>query len=474
MPDYADQLIEGSVSQKADRDGNIAAAQASVGDSLFLPDINMPLDYAEKRQEWFHRQIQEHQMRGMRGYYGDLANTYPYVSMRKQLDGYIADQGVLRNADGAYTTLVGPANMASKALAKQTSIQQTLGFEDDTDFEKQLAGSQEGEALRKVLRDNPTLIAKTQAVKLAADEYAAARQTFVGATQAYDAYLTHSVIRELREKLAAATEKKEQIQQKIEKVTKTIGHIETGLKLVAMGAGALAGGAAASSETAGVMDETAGKVKEYAEKGEARAGQLEKVADVALQLYYQKDLDALNATIVTITAEVSAYEGVAAAQQADAIRNQYAGASLAFAAAAQKYKAAIDDRRTSYLQLGRMADAAANHGHEDKKHDFTQQVMLYMESVREARQLVASGQSTAQSAMGAFAAATKQLQHRNEQYQTNYEASGTIQRSEQWGPDGAALTRMSALTSRWLRQADAARSKLDNQEVSAKKVMGDF
>jgi len=70
---------------------------------------------------------------------------------------------------------------------------------------------------------------------------------------------------------------------------------------------------------------------------------------------------------------------------------------------ARRFRAILlEDRRTSYLEIARMADASMNHGKEDKKHDFVQQVLLYMETCREARSLVGSAQTAAGAATGSL------------------------------------------------------------------------
>lgn len=486
MPDYSDQFIKGGAAEQANTFGENAATGASQDASLMLPGLRVPLDYAEQRAAWFQQKMAEHKAKGMPGVYGDLENTHAYQTMLNQVKGYVRDTDALRHADDNYTLLVGPANTASKGITKQRAVQGQLGFEDDTDFEKQLT-PQQSTALKKTMRDNPQLLAKTQAVELASKSFDDARKSLMGATQEFNAVLTGQVIGGLQAKLQESKDKKEEIEKKIEQVKKYVGYVETGLKVVAMAAaggpggvlapGGLLGESVAGGEAApegGIVTDWPEKVKGYAEKGEKMAGSAEGAVGTAMQLYYQKDLDALNGQITTISTEISVYQEVQAAQQIMGARLNFEAAASSFRTADEKYQAAIEDRRTSYLEIARMADASLNHGKEDKKHDFVQQVLLYMETCREARSVVGNAQTSAGAASSSLDTATDSMQHRRDAYQTNNEASGTVELEEQVGPDEKVIQQMKALTKSWLKNADANKQKLDKQEQSAQKIMGNF
>src|SRR5437763_13712924 len=131
MPDYTDQFIQGGKAEQANTVGEHAAGGAGQDASLMLPGIQIPLDYAQTRANWFQQKMGDHLAIKMPGVYGAMQDTHAYQSMKVQMEGYVRDTAALRDADNNYTLLVGPANNASKSIAKQQAVQGQLGFADD-------------------------------------------------------------------------------------------------------------------------------------------------------------------------------------------------------------------------------------------------------------------------------------------------------------------------------------------------------
>ena len=459
--------IKGSASQKADTAGNVAAAGATEN---ILPTIQVPLDHAASRQGFFRQKMVEHLNRGMRGYYGDLKETWAYQSMKTQLDGYIKDIPAMTAAASTYNSFVPNANLATRGMHKHTALQDSLGFDDETDFDKQLTGTQK-EALKTAIHDNPALLL-TDSVVAKQEKLDGARTTLHGHLLGYSAIITGKAMKEVQGTITKNEKEQEEINKKIAKVAKIAGYVQKAATYAAAGAGALAK-AGASASAAASEASAAEMVKKGAGHVKKGAGHLATAVTVAMQLYYAKELKDFESKINQAKDELNSLKASKSASELASKLKKLEGAKKTYKSAVNEYDEAIQKRRVAMAALASKADEklVGKKGQAGGQ-DFVGQVLLYMTSVRENRSLVGNGMTAGSEAKGEISKAMTQLRHRSKSYQTNAEAHGTVRRVEgDRGPDAQAIYEMNRKTFDWLGKAKEDKDLLDKQEKSAAKVM---
>ena len=456
----------GATTYAADVAGNVAAAKAGGTSEDILPTINIDLSYSAERQAFFRNKMVEHLNVGMHGYYGDLAKTYAYKSMKAQQDGYLGDVGPLSEASSAYNTFVPTANLAVKGITKHFALQDSLGFEDDADFENQLTGDQK-DALKTAILEEPTLLSRTMSVTQKENELNKARGDLRGHLQGYSAIITGKAIAEVKGTVTENQAEQKKINDKIAKAVEIAGYVQKAAELAATGAGAM------SKAAAGTLIKAPKNLEEGAGMAATGAGHLGTAVKIGMELYYAKELKDFESKITQAQGDLETLGAIKAKQELTSKLTLLEAAKEGYKNAVDAYENAIQDRRQHMAALAADADKklVGEKGATGDK-DFVGQVMLYMVSVRESRSLISNAQRAGDPATKAVQAAMTQLRHRSEPYQTNYESHGTIVRREPDGRDEKQLYEMNRNTRAWLGRAEVEKELLDKQEASAKKLMG--
>jgi len=458
--DYQHNIIPNSLTQFADNKGNIAQNTNSV---YILPTLNIPLDYATKRQNYFRNQILFHFNKGIILHHDidSLRKTYVFHSMKKQLDGYIKDVPVLTMANNAYNMFVPNANLALKGMLRHFTLQDILGFENNTNFEKQLTSKQKKE-LHKTIKNNPELLNHSNSVRQKQQELKAARTMLHAHLQGYEAIIINITMKERKKTVTKNKAEQKKINDKISKITRIASYIQTAITLAASGTKALTSTSTSSRITF-----------DNANKG---VGILSKTISISMQLYHAKELRQFQSKIYQAIDELRTLKELASVHELESKLLKLNGIKETYINAIKAYENAIQDRRLHMIAIATQTDKTLLgkkylNGVKTKQ-DFISQTLLYMTSVRENRSLIQNAIDSGLTAKKVLKQANFQLySHRNTGYQTNRLAYTSKKIFENEGPDWRVLKKMDKLTIEWIKKASYEKFFLEKQNSSAKRLM---
>jgi hypothetical protein len=427
-----------------------------------LPTMEIPLDFALGRQQFFTQEIARTMNEGPdKPFMSDasIASSGALATQRQMLAGYISDSQLLPQASQEYGMFVPQANMAVRQLAKLQQVGMQTGMSTNNQT-SDLLDKKHTAALRGAVVDEG--MQRSDSVSLKAEAMKVARYGLISASAQIRVEGNKHMISKLRQEIVAAKSGKEEIEAKIAQVEQWCSYAERAAGLIAGGAGALGSAAAIGVEAeAGVADTTLETIKGGAEKAEKGSGIIGNVVGTAMTLYHHQELQRFDNQITYARGTITQWNMAGAENTFFAATAAMHEKATAYGLAVKQYQAAIDDRRMHMARAGAVADVKA--GGKDQK---SSKAMLWIESVMESKAILATATDTGTAGQAKLDSVRHQVvEHRGAGW-SNIEdiwgsPSGTPGRHEEIGPDVKVLAQMSRLTDSWLKSSKTAQAFLD-------------
>ena len=465
--EYQQWLPAKSVTSAVDKEGNVAAAKAGE-----LPVANVPTQYAKARADHFDQKLRELSSATIPGVTkSEIQNSVASETLKAQKEGYLGDVAAIENLNSQYNYSVDSANTGARALARNLKLRGALGFHAGKDVFQSNLDAKQQKALKASIQKHPEMLQGSANLDLLAADVDSNRHKLNAAKLSYKNWVIGTVIVELQAKLKEATDEKTKIENNIKLGGQIASGVVAAVDMVATGGKWMDGKAVSMNPALNAGDASAKGVAGAAGtvSSVGKSLDVKGLTEFGMQLYYQKDLDELNAKITSATSTISGMTEIKASNDAVKVGEDLIGAKKAYVTSCDRLSKAVGDRRKAYAAIAKEADESLAPG---KNSDAVSQVMLYMSSARETKALLDAGLSAALSAQGYIDGAKGQLaKHRGKNYYTAQSFYVPLS-DDSLAPDNAVMMDLNAALKGWIANTKAEKAVLDEQNLSAASLMG--
>ncbi len=401
-----------------------------------------------------------------------------FHSQIRMMNNYNEDVWSIEESQREYDSMAPLGNLAVQSFAKLQMVGKTIGVDEGFQLDAKETAAL-GPASRTAENIGMLQDGEGHSVKSAADKVSGLRVELLGAGTNMASVADKVVLRKLKEELETEKGNKEKIEKKIEKIAGVIGYLDKAGALVAGGAGLVAGPGAAATAAA-ELDEASAvapemkSLQEGGDKVEKAGGPLEGIAKVGLEMFYAKEMNAIQGKIATITAEIPGAEYRLERDAIKAAKDHFDGVARLYESAVENYKLAINNRRESMGAIGGRADNVVDKTGNDA---MDSQAMVYTATAYETQSFLGTAMEAGARTQAKVDQASHDMRTRRNQHwgmlSDAMDVTNEPRTEGEDGPDIQGIKHMSRLMMWWMQGAGKVAGDVDRQvDKKASHVMG--